>query len=110
MGFELYLCNVIFSHGHRNNIFHVCPGWLSITPCFNLRITKWPCIIYLKEKNKYAEFMGRCFVLFLIISMIAGFIMSFYINIKLTNHGYITCEKISWMSPTTYVKPPSTCN
>ncbi|CDL82331.1 DUF1240 domain-containing protein [Xenorhabdus szentirmaii] len=45
--------------------------------------------------------------------MIASFIISlpisFYVGYKLKNDGYLTCDKISWMSPTTYVKDLSLC-
>ncbi|MDE9483694.1 DUF1240 domain-containing protein [Xenorhabdus bovienii] len=45
--------------------------------------------------------------------MIASFIISlpisFYVSYKLKNDGYLTCDKISWMSPTTYVKDLSLC-
>ncbi|MBD2810874.1 DUF1240 domain-containing protein [Xenorhabdus sp. Vera] len=46
--------------------------------------------------------------------MIASFIISlpisFYVSYKLKNDGYLTCDKISWMSPTTYVKDIKLCN
>ncbi|MBD2779286.1 DUF1240 domain-containing protein [Xenorhabdus sp. 42] len=46
--------------------------------------------------------------------MIASFIISlpisFYVGYKLKNDGYLTCDKISWMSPTTYVKDIKLCN
>ncbi|MDX7988985.1 DUF1240 domain-containing protein [Xenorhabdus sp. 12] len=45
--------------------------------------------------------------------MIASFIISlpisFYVSYKLKNDGYLTCDKISWMSPTTYVKDIKLC-
>ncbi|MFV8867627.1 DUF1240 domain-containing protein [Serratia fonticola] len=34
---------------------------------------------------------------------------SLYVNYKLIHDGYFTCDKISWMSPTTYVKDLSLC-
>ncbi|MDK2374421.1 DUF1240 domain-containing protein [Serratia fonticola] len=35
--------------------------------------------------------------------------VSLYVNYKLKHDGYFTCDKISWMSPTTYVKDLSLC-
>jgi hypothetical protein len=35
--------------------------------------------------------------------------VSLYVNYKLKHDGYLTCDKISWMSPTTYVKDLSLC-
>ncbi|WP_072032500.1 MULTISPECIES: DUF1240 domain-containing protein [Xenorhabdus] len=45
----------------------------------------------------------------MIASFIIGFPLSFYVDYKLKNDGYLTCDKISWMSPTTYVKNLSLC-
>ncbi|HDT1127105.1 TPA: DUF1240 domain-containing protein [Morganella morganii subsp. morganii] len=49
---------------------------------------------------------------FLYLSIIGLFISlpaSFAVNICLLDNGYKTCDKISWMSPTTYVKELSLC-
>ncbi|CAI1644009.1 Protein of uncharacterised function (DUF1240) [Serratia fonticola] len=35
--------------------------------------------------------------------------VSLYVNYKLKHDGYLTCDRISWMSPTTYVKDLSLC-
>ncbi|HBE9179085.1 TPA: DUF1240 domain-containing protein [Serratia fonticola] len=35
--------------------------------------------------------------------------VSLYVNYKLKHDGYFTCDRISWMSPTTYVKDLSLC-
>ncbi|WP_445374557.1 DUF1240 domain-containing protein [Photorhabdus tasmaniensis] len=45
----------------------------------------------------------------MIASFIVSFPISFYVSYKLKNEGYLTCDKISWMSPTTYVKNLSFC-
>ncbi|MBC3379682.1 DUF1240 domain-containing protein [Serratia fonticola] len=42
-------------------------------------------------------------------SLIFGLPVSLYVNYKLKNDGYLTCNRISWMSPTTYVKDLSLC-
>ncbi|HAT1515543.1 TPA: DUF1240 domain-containing protein, partial [Morganella morganii] len=39
-----------------------------------------------------------------------SFPVSFSVNIYLLDKGYETCGKISWMSPTTYVKNLSLCD
>ncbi|PHM49901.1 DUF1240 domain-containing protein [Xenorhabdus miraniensis] len=46
----------------------------------------------------------------MIASFIIGFPISFYVDYKLKSDGYVTCDKISWVSPTTYVKNLSLCN
>ncbi|MBD2801928.1 DUF1240 domain-containing protein [Xenorhabdus szentirmaii] len=57
---------------------------------------------------------NRILVKYLSRLMIASFIISlpisFYVDYKLKNDGYLTCDKISWMSPTTYVKDIKLCN
>ncbi|HHQ6725248.1 TPA: DUF1240 domain-containing protein [Serratia fonticola] len=42
-------------------------------------------------------------------SLIFGLPVSLYVSYKLNHDGYLTCDKISWMSPTTYVKNLSLC-
>ncbi|MGF6192765.1 DUF1240 domain-containing protein [Serratia sp. 2723] len=42
-------------------------------------------------------------------SLIFGLPISLYVSYKLSHDGYLTCDKISWMSPTTYVKDLSLC-
>ncbi|MBL5903815.1 DUF1240 domain-containing protein [Serratia fonticola] len=42
-------------------------------------------------------------------SLIFGLPVSLYVSYKLNHDGYLTCDKISWMSPTTYVKDLSLC-
>ncbi|EPG6560299.1 DUF1240 domain-containing protein [Morganella morganii] len=44
-----------------------------------------------------------------IIGLFISFPVSFAVNIYLLDNGYKTCNKISWMSPTTYVKELSLC-
>ncbi|MGS0629586.1 MULTISPECIES: DUF1240 domain-containing protein [Photorhabdus] len=57
--------------------------------------------------------LNKLIIRYLTMLMIASFIVSFpislYVNYKLKNDGYLTCDKISWMSPTTYVKNLSLC-
>ncbi|EJD6534253.1 DUF1240 domain-containing protein, partial [Proteus mirabilis] len=42
--------------------------------------------------------------------VLLSFPISFVVNIFLLDEGYKTCGKISWLSPTTYVKELSFCN
>lgn len=44
-----------------------------------------------------------------IASFIISFPVSLYIDNKLKNDGYVVCDRISWMSPNTYVKDLSLC-
>lgn len=45
----------------------------------------------------------------LLIAITAGPFISFYVTFKLTHEGYVKCDRISWMSPNTFIKPPETC-
>jgi uncharacterized protein YneF (UPF0154 family) len=53
-----------------------------------------------------------CIVLFriLLVSIFISPFVSMYITYKAMHNGYIECEKISWMSPNNFVKPPETCD
>lgn len=42
--------------------------------------------------------------------VLLSFPISFVVNTFLLDEGYKTCDKISWLSPTTYVKELSFCN
>ncbi|CAI2022076.1 Protein of uncharacterised function (DUF1240) [Serratia fonticola] len=44
-----------------------------------------------------------------LVSILFSLPVSLYVNYKLIHDGYFTCDKISWMSPTTYVKDLSLC-
>lgn len=46
---------------------------------------------------RYLVYLGLAGVLL-------SFPISFVVNIFLLDEGYKTCDKISWLSPTTYVK------
>lgn len=65
--------------------------------------------ILFKILMKYNKFIMR----FLLYLSVAGFFISipvsFLVNIHLLDNGYKTCDRISWMSPTTYVKDLSLC-
>ncbi|MBE0151575.1 DUF1240 domain-containing protein [Serratia sp. PL7] len=44
-----------------------------------------------------------------LVSILFSLPVSLYVNYKLKHDGYLTCDRISWMSPTTYVKDLSLC-
>lgn len=52
---------------------------------------------------RYLVYLGLAGVLL-------SFPISFVVNIFLLDEGYKTCDKISWLSPITYVKELSFCN
>ncbi|MGJ7250710.1 DUF1240 domain-containing protein [Morganella morganii] len=58
---------------------------------------------------KYNKLIIRGLLYLSIIGLFISFPVSFAVNIYLLDNGYKTCEKISWMSPTTYVKDLSLC-
>ncbi|MEQ5119348.1 DUF1240 domain-containing protein [Morganella morganii] len=63
-----------------------------------------------KIMMKYNKLTMKCLYYLFFIGLIGGFPASFAVNIYLLDKGYETCEKISWMSPTTYVKELSLCD
>ncbi|EIS77132.1 hypothetical protein YPPY72_3344, partial [Yersinia pestis PY-72] len=44
-----------------------------------------------------------------IASFIISLPVSFYVDYKLKSNSYVVCDRISWMSPNTYVKDLSLC-
>ncbi|MBT0384498.1 DUF1240 domain-containing protein [Morganella morganii] len=58
---------------------------------------------------KYNKSIMRYLVYLGIAGVLISLPISFLVNIYLLDNGYNTCEKISWMSPTTYVKDLSLC-
>ncbi|WP_338804052.1 DUF1240 domain-containing protein [Xenorhabdus griffiniae] len=58
---------------------------------------------------KYNKIIVKHLSRLMIASFIISFPISFYVDYKLKSDGYVTCDKISWMSPTTYVKKLSLC-
>ncbi|MCW7550863.1 hypothetical protein B5C26_16780 [Photorhabdus luminescens] len=58
---------------------------------------------------KSNKLIVRYLTMLMIASFIVSFPISFYVGYKLKSDGYLVCEKISWMSPTTYVKDIKLC-
>ncbi|WP_339414266.1 DUF1240 domain-containing protein [Photorhabdus cinerea] len=58
---------------------------------------------------KFNKPIIRYLTMLMIASFIVSFPISFYVGYKLKNDGYLVCDKISWMSPTTYVKDIKLC-
>ncbi|MBT0384497.1 DUF1240 domain-containing protein [Morganella morganii] len=65
--------------------------------------------IFYKVITKYKNIIMNITYYLFLIGLIAGIPVSFAVNIHLLDNGYKTCDKISWMSPTTYVKDLSLC-
>ncbi|MCU6209746.1 MULTISPECIES: DUF1240 domain-containing protein [Enterobacterales] len=59
---------------------------------------------------KYNKLIIRYLLYLGIAGLFISFPVSFSVNIYLLDKGYETCGKISWMSPTTYVKNLSLCD
>ncbi|MET4862309.1 DUF1240 domain-containing protein [Morganella morganii] len=66
--------------------------------------------IFYKAIVKYKNIIMKMTFYLFFIGLIASVPVSFAVNVYLLDHGYETCGKISWMSPTTYVKDLSLCN
>ncbi|MBC3994056.1 DUF1240 domain-containing protein [Morganella morganii] len=58
---------------------------------------------------KYNKSIMRYLVYLGIAGVLISLPVSFLVNIYLLDNGYKTCDRISWMSPTTYVKELSLC-
>ncbi|MCC8413149.1 DUF1240 domain-containing protein, partial [Photorhabdus laumondii] len=52
----------------------------------------------------------NCFRVIAIVSFFLSFPLSFYVDYKLKSENYLVCERISWMSPNTYVKDIKLCD
>ncbi|WP_429619314.1 DUF1240 domain-containing protein [Serratia sp. 2723] len=63
----------------------------------------------LNKRPKYDKAITRYLVYLMFLSFAISLPISFYVDHKLKNKGYLTCDKISWQSPTTYVKDLSLC-
>lgn len=66
--------------------------------------------IFYKAIAKYKNIIMKITFYLFFIGLIASVPVSFAVNIYLLDNGYKTCGKISWMSPTTYVKDLSLCD
>ncbi|WP_445373769.1 DUF1240 domain-containing protein [Photorhabdus tasmaniensis] len=61
---------------------------------------------YPKHHDSFNKYFGSI----AIISFFLSFPTSLYVSYKLKNNHYLVCERISWMSPNTYVKDIKLCN
>ena len=66
--------------------------------------------IFYKVITKYKNIIMKITSYLFFIGLIASVPVSFAVNVHLLDNGYKTCGKISWMSPTTYVKDLSLCD
>lgn len=66
--------------------------------------------IFYKVITRYKNIIMKITSYLFFIGFIASIPVSFAVNIYLLDNGYKTCNKISWMSPTTYVKELSLCD
>ncbi|HHQ6725244.1 DUF1240 domain-containing protein [Serratia fonticola] len=65
--------------------------------------------LYFDRQPKYNTIISKHLIMIAFASLIFSFPISLYVNYKLIHDGYFTCDKISWMSPTTYAKDLSLC-
>ena len=66
--------------------------------------------LILNKLPKYSDFIFIWLMRIAMVTMFVSPFVSMYITYKAMHNGYIECEKISWMSPNNFVKPPETCN
>ncbi|WP_338011008.1 DUF1240 domain-containing protein [Photorhabdus temperata] len=59
---------------------------------------------------KHHDNFNKYFSSITIIAIFLNVIISFYVDYKLRGDNYLVCERISWMSPNTYVKDIKLCD
>ncbi|HFD3738270.1 TPA: DUF1240 domain-containing protein [Pseudomonas aeruginosa] len=59
---------------------------------------------------KYNKIIFKYLMYLLFLGIFSGVPIAFAVNYYLKYEGYLTCDRISWMSPTTYVKNISLCD
>ncbi|HHQ6573792.1 TPA: DUF1240 domain-containing protein [Serratia fonticola] len=61
------------------------------------------------KRPKYDKGITRYFVYLMFTSFVISLPIALYVDYKLKHTGYLTCDRISWQSPTTYVTNQSLC-
>ncbi|WP_320968692.1 DUF1240 domain-containing protein [Serratia fonticola] len=70
----------------------------------------WFCLFFVFDRlPKHNKITINYLTKLTLASILFSLPASLYVNYKLIHDGYFTCDKISWMSPTTYVKDLSLC-
>ncbi|MEX0425876.1 DUF1240 domain-containing protein [Providencia rettgeri] len=59
---------------------------------------------------KYNKIIFKYLMYLLFLGIFSGVPIAFAVNYYLKDEGYLTCDRISWMSPTMYVKNISLCD
>lgn len=85
---------------------------LVISTCFAMTIEFFLGVksIVFMSLMTFNKLIMRYLVYLGLAGVLLSFPISFVVNIFLLDEGYKTCDKISWLSPTTYVKELSFCN
>lgn len=85
---------------------------LVISTCFAMTIEFFLGVksIVFMSLITFNKLIMRYLVYLGLAGVLLSFPISFVVNIFLLDEGYKTCDKISWLSPTTYVKELSFCN
>ncbi len=60
--------------------------------------------------QKYHDNFINYFGMITVISFFSSFPLSFHVDYKLKSENYLVCERISWMSPNTYLKDIKLCD
>ncbi|MBP0996830.1 DUF1240 domain-containing protein [Serratia fonticola] len=61
------------------------------------------------KRPKYDKGITRYLVCLMFTSFVISLPIALYVDYKLKHTGYLTCDRISWQSPTTYVTNLSLC-
>ncbi|MEX2943585.1 DUF1240 domain-containing protein [Serratia fonticola] len=61
------------------------------------------------KRPKYDKGITRYLVYLMFTSFVISLPIALYVDYKLKHTGYLTCDRISWQSPTTYVTNLSLC-
>ncbi|MFV8903801.1 DUF1240 domain-containing protein [Serratia fonticola] len=67
------------------------------------------CFFIFNKRPKYDKGITRYLVYLMFTSFVISLPIALYVDYKLKHTGYLTCDRISWQSPTTYVTNLSLC-
>lgn len=103
-----YVLSLVFMEDEITFSASVVIGFLTCPLLIYAMLSGIYFFIY-NKRPKYDKGITRYLVYLMFLSFAISLPISFYVDYKLKNAGYSTCDKISWQSPTTYVTNLSLC-
>ncbi|WP_071891925.1 DUF1240 domain-containing protein [Yersinia pestis] len=89
----------------KNRPFNILFGMIIFSVVLFMMYLVFLCLISLIRMEDKITFSSSIVICLIIVS----FPISLYVDYKLKSNGYVVCDRISWMSPNTYVKDLSLC-